>query len=334
MLGALRAAAEPTRLRILTLLARAELTVTELTRILDQSQPRVSRHLKLMCDAGLLRRTQEGSWVFYRLADRGTGADTARALLDLLEPRKADGSRDLVRLELIKAEHVEQAASYFRENAAKWDVIRGLYLASDTVEQALLEAVGHSAHDLLDIGTGTGQVLRLLGPRVSRALGVDASREMLSVARANLESANLFHCQVRLGDIMALPVADGCMDVVTIHHVLHFLDEPARAINEAARTLRPGAKLLIVDFAPHAAEVLRGEHAHRRLGFGDDEIRSWCQQARLEDFQPQRFEDAARIGELPLAVCLWTTQRGGTGNMTATRASVPRDQASVATPRA
>jgi len=313
VLSALRAAAEPTRLRILALLSRAELTVTELTRILDQSQPRVSRHLKLMCDAGLLRRTQEGSWVFYRVAEEHTGGRTARALLDLLEREQAGTARDLDRLQLIKAEHVEEAARYFRDNAAKWDVIRGLYLASDAVERALLDAVGDTARDLLDVGTGTGQVLRLLGTRVNRALGVDASREMLAVARANLESANLVHCQVRQGDIMALPVDDACMDVVTVHHVLHFLDDPARAIREAARTLRPAARILIVDFAPHTAEVLRSDHAHRRLGFADDEIQAWCRQAGLERFEVQRFDAAASIGDRPLAVCLWTARRATPG---------------------
>ncbi len=311
LLTALRAAAEPTRLRILSLLARTELTVTELTRILEQSQPRVSRHLKLMCDAGLLQRTQEGSWAFYRAAADGTGGRTARAVLRQMSQEQAEEARDLERLELIKAEHVEEAASYFRENAAKWDVIRNLYMASDAVERALLDAVGDVARDLLDVGTGTGQVLRLLGHRVSRALGVDGSREMLAVARANLESANLFHCQVRQGDILALPVADESMDVVTIHHVLHFLDDPGRAIREAARTLRADGHALIVDFAPHDAEVLRQAHAHRRLGFSDEEVRTWCRQAGLAQVAMQRFADAARIGERPLTVCLWDARRAG-----------------------
>lgn len=310
LLTALRAAAEPTRLRILALLARAELTVTELTRILDQSQPRVSRHLKLMCEAGLLERSQEGSWAFYRAADSGTGGRTAKAVLRLMGQEQAESARDLERLELIKAEHVEEAAGYFRENAAKWDVIRNLYMANDAVEQALLDAVGDMARDLLDVGTGTGQVLRLLGHRVSRGLGIDGSREMLAVARANLESANLFHCQVRQGDILALPVSDACMDVVTIHHVLHFLDDPGRAIREAARTLRPEGRALIVDFAPHEAEVLRTEHAHRRLGFSDEEIRAWCRAAGLSKVVMQHFDEAARIGERMLTVCLWNARRG------------------------
>ena len=309
LLAALRAAAEPTRLRILALMAHGELTVSELTRILEQSQPRVSRHLKLMCESGLLERAQEGSWAFYRMADEGPGARIARALAGLIEHEDAAAERDLQRLSVIRAEHVEDAASYFRENAAKWDAIRSLYVANDDVERALGAAVGDVARDLLDVGTGTGQILRLLGRRVSRGLGIDASREMLAVARANLESANLFHCRVRQGDIHALPVDDASMDVVTIHHVLHFLDDPGAVVREAARTLRPGGRLLIVDFAPHAVEALRTVHAHRRLGFADDEIAGWCRDAGLEPAPVQRFDAAAHIGGEPLTVCLWIANR-------------------------
>ena len=309
LLSALRAAAEPTRLRILALLARGELTVSELTRILDQSQPRVSRHLKLMCEAGLLGRSQEGSWAFYRLAEEGIGARAARALLPLVDSEDPDWVHDARRLELIRAEHVEDAASYFRENAAKWDALRGLYLASDAVEQALVDAVGDVARDLLDVGTGTGQVLRLLGRRVSRGLGIDSSREMLAVARANLESANLFHCRVRLGDIHELPVDDASIDVVTIHHVLHFLDDPGAVVREAARTLRPGGRMLIVDFAPHAEERLRREHSHRRLGFSDSEVREWCREAGLEPGERHDFPGAGQIGDTRLTACLWIATR-------------------------
>jgi ArsR family transcriptional regulator len=288
LLKALRAAAEPTRLRILHLVSRTELTVTELTRILDQSQPRVSRHLKLMCDAELLHRTQEGSWAFYRIAEGGTGGRTADALLELLNGEQGSATQDLERLEVIKAEHVEDA-----------------YLANEQVEATLLEAVGTDTRNLLDVGTGTGQLLRLLGPRVSHGTGIDASREMLAVARANLESANLTNCQVRQGDLFALPVADASMDCVTIHHVLHFLDEPALAVAEASRTLRSGGRLLIVDFAPHDLERLRAEHAHRRLGFEDPEVRQWCEAAGATQVTVTRFDEAARAGDEPLTVCLW-----------------------------
>ena len=309
LLGALRGASEATRLRILALVSRAELTVSELTRILEQSQPRVSRHLKVMCEAGLLSRIQEGSWAFYRLADRGTGASTARSLIGLLDQERAGTARDLQRLALVQAEHVEEAARYFRENAAKWDMIRGLYMANEDVEQAMIEAVGDGVQTHLDVGTGTGQVIRLLGHRVSRGLGVDASREMLSVARANLESAGLAHCQVRQADLMALPIGDGSMDLVTIHHVLHFLDDPGGAVKEAARTLRDAGSALIVDFAPHDIESLRDEHAHRRLGFDDSEVRAWCHTAGLENVRMQRFDNSARLGDQPLTVCLWHATR-------------------------
>jgi ubiquinone/menaquinone biosynthesis C-methylase UbiE len=309
LLGALRGAAEATRLRILALVAHAELTVSELTRILDQSQPRVSRHLKLMCEAGLLERSQEGSWAFYRLAGSGAGAHTAQALITLMAQEHAITANDLERLALVKAEHVEEAARYFRENAAKWDLIRTLYLANERVEQAMLAAVGDKVGDHLDVGTGTGQVIRLFGNRVQHALGIDASREMLAVARANLESANLPHCQVRQGDLMALPINDGAMDLVTIHHVLHFLADPAAAVKEAARTLRGGGTTLIVDFAPHDIESLRQQHAHRRLGFHDAEVRLWCHAAGLEKVHLQRFENAARLGDQSLTVCLWSATR-------------------------
>lgn len=305
LLKALRAAAEPTRLRILHLVSRTELTVTELTRILDQSQPRVSRHLKLMCDAELLHRTQEGSWAFYRITEDGTGGRTADALLELLNGEQGSATQDLERLAVIKAEHVEDAAAYFRENAAKWDMIRDLYLANEQVEATLLEALGTDTRNLLDVGTGTGQLLRLLGPRVGRGIGIDASREMLAVARANLESADLTNCQVRQGDLFALPVADASMDCVTIHHVLHFLDEPALAVAEASRTLRSGGRLLIVDFAPHDLERLRAEHAHRRLGFEDPEVRQWCEAAGATQVTVTRFDAAAHAGDEPLTVCLW-----------------------------
>lgn len=307
VLVGLRAAGESTRLRLLAVLERAELTVTEITRVLGQSQPRVSRHLKLMCDAGLLHRTQEGAWAFYRLADSGEGARIARALLELISSDDPEMAGDMVRLERIKREHSEAAAEYFRANAQMWDVLRGLYGAAPEVDRAMLDAIGDCGIDnLLDLGTGTGQVLCLLAERTARGLGIDSSREILTVARANLEAANLRHCRVRQGDIYRLAVAPGSMDVVTIHHVLHFLYEPALAVSEAARTLRAGGRMLIVDFAPHEVERLRTEHAHRRLGFEDSEVRAWCKDAGLSQVRGQRFEGAASVGDERLSVCLWT----------------------------
>ncbi|GMQ90497.1 MAG: metalloregulator ArsR/SmtB family transcription factor [Gammaproteobacteria bacterium] len=306
LLNGLRAAGEHTRLRLLAILDRAELTVSEITRILGQSQPRVSRHLKLLCEAGLLDRSQEGAWAFYRLADRDAGARLARALLALLPRDDPQLAQDTRRLEAVKREHVDAAAAYFRENAAHWDRIRSLYIAESDVEKALLEAAGDGPiEELLDLGTGTGRILQVFADRVQHGLGVDRSREMLAVARANLERADLRHCHVRQADIYNLPVATASVDVVAVHHVLHFLDDPVAAITEATRALRPGGRLLIVDFAPHQLEFLRSEYAHRRLGFADVEIIRWCESAGLVDVSVRHLTTTRQQANNALTVSLW-----------------------------
>ncbi len=307
LLNGLRAAGEPTRLRLLALLEHAELTVSELTRILGQSQPRVSRHLKLLCEPGLLDRFQEGAWVFYRLADRGAGAELARTLLTLLPHDDLQLARDLQRLESIKQERAAVAGKYFRENAERWDAIRSLYVAESDVEKAMLKAAGDARiESLLDLGTGTGRVLQVFSGRIQYGLGIDLSREMLAVARANLERANIRHCQVRLGDIYNLSVPAASMDVVTIHQVLHFLTDPAAAVAEAARTVRPGGRMLIVDFAPHKLEFLRTRYAHRRLGFADQEVISWCRSAGLTDISVRHLTATGKAATDRLIVSLWS----------------------------
>lgn len=311
LLQALRAAGEPTRLRLLALLAHSELTVSELVRILGQSQPRVSRHLKLLSDARLVERTQEGSWVFYRLADRLPAATIAHSLVAHLPEDDAALAADRQRLEAIKREHAREAATYFRGIAESWDRVRSLYVAESDVEQAMLEAVGdRPVESLLDLGTGTGRILQVFAPRIERGLGIDSSREMLAVARANLERQGLRHCQVRQGDIFHLNVPPASFDVVTIHHVLHFLDDPGEAVAEAARALRPGGQLLIVDFAPHSLEQLREAFAHRRLGFAESEVTGWCRGAGIPDVRVKLLTatdlKGADGGADKLTVSLWT----------------------------
>jgi ubiquinone/menaquinone biosynthesis C-methylase UbiE/DNA-binding transcriptional ArsR family regulator len=301
LLAGLRAAAEPTRLRLLVLCAEGELTVSELTDILGQSQPRVSRHLKLLCDAGLLDRFREGSWVFYRLAETGA---LARRLLEMLPEEDPVLALDRERLLQIKRQRAEQAAAYFGVNAAQWDRIRSLYVDEKEVEAALLKLLpAEGLRDLLDIGTGTGRMLEVFGPHVAHATGIDLSREMLAVARVNLERAQLRHCAIRQGDMYQLPLAGASFDAVVIHQVLHYAERPAQVVAEAARVLRPGGRLLIVDFAPHDLEFLRREHAHRRLGFADAEMAQWCSAAGLES-APVRH-----LPGNPLTVSLWAAER-------------------------
>lgn len=310
LIVALRAVAEPTRLRILAVLARGERTVSELTQILGQSQPRVSRHLKLLVDAGLLERHPEGAWVFYRSCDRGVTGELRRTVLALLPAEDAQHRGDLERLEAIRGRHAEEAASWFQRHAEQWDRLREMHVGEAEVEVAVRSALDGFEADLhVDLGTGTGRMLELLATQARAAVGIDFSREMLRVARTRLERAQFAHCQVRHGDIQRLPLADGCADLVTIHHVLHFLDEPAAALREAARLLRRDGRLIIVDFAPHHLESLRSEFAHRRLGFADAEMRQWLQGCGLAAIQVQHLRDRGRPDALTVSVWSAVQQR-------------------------
>ncbi|MEX1035994.1 MAG: metalloregulator ArsR/SmtB family transcription factor [Sneathiella sp.] len=301
LLQGLRAAGEETRLRLLVLCAHSELTVSELTQILGQSQPRVSRHLKLLCDAGLLDRYQEGSWVYYRLSAKSGASLLARTLVDLVPEADPVVSRDLERLEAVKKARNIAAEEYFRENAAQWRQIRSLHVPEEAVEAALLEMTeDHKIVDFLDIGTGTGRMLELFGPRVDHAIGVDTSREMLSFARSAIEEAGLRNCQVRLADMYNLPFTSQSQDAVLFHQVLHYAADPATAIREAARLLKGSGMLAIVDFAPHDLESLRSEHAHRHMGFSEKDIWRCCEQAGLAPGEFRKLE-----GD-PLTVNIWT----------------------------
>ena len=328
LLAALKAAADPTRLRLLAILARGELTVSELTRALQQSQPRVSRHLKLLCEAGMLDRLPEGAWVFYRLAERPEGARLARALLELLPAGDPDLARDFERLERVRRDRAERAAAYFREHAASWDRIRSLYVGEAAVERAMLKTAGRGKlGDLVDLGTGTGRVLEIFAPRVRHGIGIDESHAMLTVARAKLHARGITNCDVRQGSVYNVPLPTACADVVTVHQVLHFLDEPAAVIEEAARLLRPGGRLLVVDFAPHDMEFLRTDYAHRRLGFADEELRRWCKAAGLGELTARQLEAGGGAGRDMLTVSLWTAARPRTAPPRALRPRTARPRA-------
>jgi ubiquinone/menaquinone biosynthesis C-methylase UbiE len=303
--AALKAAAEATRLRILALLAEAELTVSDLTAILRQSQPRISRHLRLMVEAGLVDRFREGSWAFFRLGEKGGTGELARELVARLDQTDPTLVRDRERLAAVRSQRAAAAQSYFRRHAAEWDRIRKLHVADAAVEDAITAALsGVPIRTLLDLGTGTGRMLELLGPQIERGLGLDLSLDMLAFARARLDRAGLRHCSVRQGDIYDLALPNNSVDAVVIHQVLHFLDDGARAIVEAARVLRPAGRLLVIDFAPHDLEFLRHEHAHRRLGFARETVAQWMKAAGLE-FSLHQSLASQPPAEGKIAVSLW-----------------------------
>ncbi len=301
--AALKAAGEATRLRILVLLAEAELTVSDLTEILRQSQPRLSRHLRLLAEAGLVERFREGSWAFFRLGERGGAADSVRALIARIDADDPVIARDRERLAAVRAARAAAAQNYFRRHAAEWDRIRKLHVADAAVEEAIRTALSDKPiRALLDLGTGTGRMLELFAPDIERGLGLDQSLDMLALARARLDRAGLKHCSVRQGDIYDLALPRDSFDVVIIHQVLHFLDDSARAIREAARVLRPSGRLLVVDFAPHDLEFLREDHAHRRLGFTNETVTQWLEAAGLDVIRQQTFPPGP---EGKIAVSLW-----------------------------
>jgi ubiquinone/menaquinone biosynthesis C-methylase UbiE/DNA-binding transcriptional ArsR family regulator len=299
----LKAAGESTRLRILALIAEAELTVSDLTEILRQSQPRLSRHLRLLAEAGLVERFREGSWAFFRMGERGSPADIARAMIVRLDGNDPVIARDRERLAAVRAARATAAQNYFRRHAAEWDRIRKLHVADTAVEDAIRGALADKPiRSLLDLGTGTGRMLEMFAPDIERGLGLDMSLDMLALARARLDRAGIRNCSVRQGDIYDLALPRDSFDVVIIHQVLHFLDDSARAIREAVRVLRPGGRLLVVDFAPHDLEFLREEHAHRRLGFSGETVTQWLEAAGLDSVRQQTLPPGPQ-GKI--AVSLW-----------------------------
>lgn len=307
---ALKAAGEPTRLRILLLLASGELNVKDLTVILGQSQPRLSRHLKLLAEAGLVERFREGSWVYFHVSDRNEIQRLTLQLLDAVDPADPVIRRDRERANALKREREAVAQDFFRQHAGDWDRIRALHVAESDVEAAMRRAIGPGPFKLfVDLGTGTGRILELFADTYERALGFDLNQAMLTYARSKLSSADLSRAQVRHGDIYSLALADGSASVVTMHQVLHFLSDPRRAVLEAARVLAPGGRILIVDFAPHTLEFLRETQAHDRLGFTDALISQWLDDAGLHVRTVDQMPAAVAEGSQKLTVTLWLAER-------------------------
>ena len=307
LIQGLKAAGEPTRLRILAILARTELTVSELCQVLSQTQPRVSRHLRLLCEAGLLDRNAQGTSAFYRPARSGPGRPLFDAILPLINADEEALRKDLTRLAAVRAERAAAASEYFERIANDWDQMRALHVSDSEVEGAMMSSVQDlKVRDLLDVGTGTGRVLELFADRIDHGLGVDLSHQMLDLARSRLDDLGYRNCAVRHGNVYDLAVDAGSMDVAVLHHVLHYLDDPASAISEVARTIRPQGRLVIVDFASHEFEDLRTDYAHYWLGFTDDEVKSWCEEAGLCNVTVTHLTHKSDSTQDTLTVTLWS----------------------------
>jgi ArsR family transcriptional regulator len=305
LLEKLKAAGEPTRLRLLALLRENDLSVGELVQVLGQSQPRLSHHLKNLSEAGLAERLPEGAFVFYRAARSGAGVAFLDQLFSQTRPDAPEFRKDRDKLREVIAARAASAEAYFSSIAETWDGLRALHFPNEAIEEALLDLAGPGPYRrVVDFGTGTGRMLLLFSGRAAESEGIDFSHRMLTVARANLERAGVSNSRVRFGDVTAAPFEDASADLLIVHQVLHYLDTPGDAIAEAARVLMPGGRLLVIDFAPHDLEFLRAEHGHRRLGVRHDALTDWAAQAGLTLEAPRSF-DPPTPGAPGLTVNIW-----------------------------
>jgi ArsR family transcriptional regulator len=309
LLGALRACAEPTRLRLLALAARGSFCVMDFCDILGQSQPRLSRHLRLLTEAGLLERIREGAnvWLALPPSDVAAGA-LVRSILHHL-PDNQDYQADRRRAARVQSERARQATDTFHARGADWDEMHALGLPADAVEAALLRLLPPApVGRMLDIGTGTGRVLELLAPYISAGVGVDASRAMLALARARLARTDQAgsnptgHCSVRLADMYRLPMPDGRFDLVVMQMVLHHAEDPNACLAESVRVLRPGGRLIVVDLVRHEDAAAMRRLGHRHPGFGDAELLAMLAEAGLRETQTETVHG-------PITVRLWSAER-------------------------
>lgn len=296
----LRAAAEPTRLRIIALCGHAELSVTELVMILGQTQPRVSRHLKLLVEGGLLQRNKEGNRAYYRLSTEAEGADLARMLNDLMPGEDEVHALDLSRLSSVKADRVRYAESFLDPYSQEIIELRGMWPPDEVIDKCILALLkDRSIQNLLDLGTGAGRILRTIAPFVVKGTGIDNSLEMLSIARARLDQDGIKNCQVRVGDMYRLPFKKNSFDLITINSLLRYADEPKKVIAEAARVLEKKGALLIVDLAAHDLSALRDEYGHSWLGFSEAEMVEMLSEENLT------VDRVKHIDGQKLSVCIW-----------------------------
>lgn len=303
---ALKAVAQPTRLRILVLLRRGDLTVGELVKIINQSQPRLSQHLKKLSQAGLVERLPEGLWVFYRIQSEGWAGRLLEELFSEMETDCDPFLADHEELQKVRLARAKSAGNYFSKIAGNWDQLRSLHYPEALIERAIVDHLGtHQFERIIDLGTGTGRMLILLSPIAGEAEGIDLSHQMLTVARANLERAGIRNARVRQGDVRKTPFKRNSADLVLVHQVLHYLQKPEEVIAEAARILKPGGQLLVVDFAPHELEFLREAHGHRRLGISNTDMKQWAAAAGFSLHEPKKFDPPTSLKE-GLSVLIWT----------------------------
>ena len=291
--------ADSTRVRILALLEREELAVQELMDVLRMAQSRVSRHLGILREAGLLRDRREGTYVFYRFTPPRDGAwrdawELARREL-AGDPAAERDAAALVRVVEARASRIR---TFFDSVGPEWDALRKVF--NDDALRA--RAIAHLAPPdwtVCDVGTGTGILAREVAQLGLRVIAVDHSLRMLEAARERLASDAITSVELRRGEAHALPLGDAEVDAALAHMVLHYVPQPAEALREMARVVKPGGVVVVVDFVRHEAEWMRDELGVLWLGFPADEIVGWLRDAGLTGVRVEHFASPSPARELP-----------------------------------
>lgn len=294
MLDLLKALADPCRLRLVAVLLRAEFTVQELTQILDMGQSRISRHLKILSEAGVLSVKRQGTWSYYRVGEDSAFFCAIRPAFERELEQLPQRREDLAAVALALEARRRRSLEFFDQHARTWDVLSRTLLPVPQYQERLLSLVP-TVDTLLEIGVGTGALLPDLSRRAAKVIGVDHSPAMLDEARRRLDHAGNSAAELRLGEMTHLPLADGGAGCVVANMVLHHAADPQAVLAEITRVLKPGGILVLADLARHEREWAREQLADQWLGFEEEELRGWLQGAGLGSIVIERV--AAENGQ-------------------------------------
>src|SRR5512133_3174193 len=291
MLDTLKALADPCRLRLTAVLLAGEFTVQELTRILEMGQSRISRHLKILCEAGVLAVKHQGTWSYYRAGEDSNFFSAMRPVFERELEKLPERSRDLAAVAEVLEGRRRRSQEFFDRHARQWDDLARTLLPVPAYRQRLLDQVPEGA-TLLEIGVGTGGLLTELAARARQVIGVDHSPAMLEEARRRLTAAGIGGIDLRLGEMSHLPLPDAAVECVVANMVLHHAAEPVAVLREVRRVLKTGGVLLLADLARHEREAAREQLADQWLGFEEPELISWLKAAGFTETAIQRITAA------------------------------------------
>lgn len=308
---AFKTLSDPTRVRVLALLEREELVVQELMEILQMAQSRVSGHLRILREAGLLADRRQGTYVFYRFPPAPRGA--WRDCWQLLRRTLADDevvTQDLRALDAVVQSRASRARAFFDARAPEWDALRSIFNDEALRARAIAQLVPEGMC-VAEVGTGTGVLALELARQGIRVIAIDHSPAMLDATRAKLEESRIPGVELRQGEASRLPIGDAEVDAAMAHMVLRYLPAPLRAILELSRVTRPGGRVVISDFVYHEFEWMRKELGVQWLGFQQQELEEWFRIAGLQDLRYETYAASPQGRDLPATFLLTGSKPSG-----------------------